>query len=433
MPPSKPTVQEPEIFANTQLISVLCNSNRTSSAIATDEENNFYYISGQNLITLNNEGDLASYSQPKLFSAVLNCISVSEVGLAIGLADGSIYIERGPESQILKLSDDAINAISMSNTGFVTASDINSGVYIINSENQYIFVNFRDQNLHVSGRQSPFYNSIVICMATFENFGIFGLDNGNICVFDLENLTFCCQFQNKHEDWVRSVDVKPTEESENQLQILSGGQDKKMMITKLDLNQKTTQVLQIFEDHEALVYTTKWIQDKFLLSTSMDGTMLIYKFDEIESKFIEIHKVGQLHASNQHVGFWSACVATDLTTGNARIKATTYTGAFYEWILDSTSDSDSPDLTESEINMIGGHMGRTKVNDIVWSNGGSHLFSCGSDMTTRGYSFDGRQFCRPQVFGYELNRLSCLDTESNEFVSCSEEKEMRVFAPTGGE
>ena len=172
------------------------------------------------------------------------------------------------------------------------------------------------------------------------------------------------------------------------------------------------------------------VSNDFLLSTSMDGSMLIYKFEDDENKFIETAKVGQLHASNQHVGFWSAdsvmlgCLA-DKENMEILIRATTYTGAFYQWKLDSING----ELTEMDISSLGGHTGRSKVTDICWSNCENFLLSCSSDQTTRGFTFNGRQFCRPQVHGYDLNRVAVLET--GKFVSCSDEKELRVFEETG--
>ena len=96
-----------------------------------------------------------------------------------------------------------------------------------------------------------------------------------------------------------------------------------------------------------------------------------------------------MHASNQHVGFW-CCVSS-----NQKLRAITYTGAFYEWEV-----SENGALTEVQLSKIGGHVGRCSVVDVSWSPGGDYLLSCSTDQTTRGFTIDGEQFARPQVHGY---------------------------------
>jgi WD40 repeat protein len=328
--------------------------------------------------------------------------------ISAGLDDGSVVIKHGKSDTLtVKLNgndQDAITIVTLSDNGdSLFAADINGGFYQVSTKTGDF------KKVDIKNDQA------VICMKCCDDLLFIGLDSGTMHIFD--NGVHIHKFSYSHSDWVRSISIIETEP--DIFQVLSASQDQTVNLNCYNKKQNESTVKQIFNDHNALVYNVHWIDEAHFITSSMDGTMLVYKSeeDDVKSQFQESARTGQMHASNQHVGFWCAVSA------NSKIRAITYTGAFYEWGLNSDGS-----LTPTQLSKIGGHVGRSSVTDISWSPNGDYLLSCSSDQTTRGFTKNGEQFARPQVHGYDLTRVCHLtDTE---FVSSAEEKELRVFRST---
>ena len=186
--------------------------------------------------------------------------------------------------------------------------------------------------------------------------------------------------------------------------------------------------------HEDWIYTVKFHprmsygQPLVLLSASMDKTLVIWKYDEENSIWIDSARAGDIGGTT--LGFYGA----NFEPSGKYIVAHGYQGALHLWQR-KIDTNDSSNRTESLIPSIinGGHF--DLVEDICWEPDQEFFLSVSKDQTTRfhGYwahrdssvSRTWHELGRPQIHGYDMCCLSMIDRFK--FVSGADEKLLRIF------
>ncbi|KAK3587822.1 hypothetical protein CHS0354_019687 [Potamilus streckersoni] len=267
-----------------------------------------------------------------------------------------------------------------------------------------------------------------------------------------------------HEDWVRTVDL--TVDDSGDILLASAGQDHIIRMWRLSPRETDTGVREGFirdlplsqdirmkEDtfkfryrgkevvyavslesvlsgHENWIYSVRWQssiktetgyhQPIFLLSASMDKTMILWKPEKDSGVWIEAVRVGEVGGNT--LGLYGGMFGPD----GLSILAHGYQGAFHHWKYNPTSN-----LWEAMVT-VSGHF--DIVQDLDWDRGGGQfLLTSSSDQTTRLHApwvksdrqFAWYELARPQVHGYDMQ--CCTMINRYQFASGAEEKVVRVF------
>lgn len=205
-----------------------------------------------------------------------------------------------------------------------------------------------------------------------------------------------------------------------------------------------------------------------LLTASMDKTMVVWTPDRESGLWIEATRVGEV--GGNHLGFFGGLYGAFPFES---IMALGYNGAFHLWRRDASSETESQDAftIEEWIPTVttSGHF--SDVKDVSWEASGAYFVSVSKDQTARIWArwsqqakniktvigaadltikndperFNWHELARPQVHGHDLSNATFLlgpsATSSSEgaatdptslarrhrFVSCAEEKVLRVF------
>nr|CAB3242288.1 elongator complex protein 2-like [Phallusia mammillata] len=257
-----------------------------------------------------------------------------------------------------------------------------------------------------------------------------------------------------HEDWVRGVDFTTVG---NELFLASCSQDSFIRLWKIyethtketiaedetfDLRLKqhnfttidnvgneikyTVMIDAVLSGHENWVNSAQWsssnaetVKDLLLVSSSMDKTVVIWKFDEEQKLWVDGERMGEVGGNT--LGFYGALFSKDAKY----IISHSFNGALHAWRKNKESEW-QPAIT------VSGHS--SSVSDIDWEpKCGRFLLSTSEDQTTRLFaewqSVEGtktwHEIARPQIHGYDLNCIHMLS--SVRFVSGADEKVLRVF------
>ena len=235
--------------------------------------------------------------------------------------------------------------------------------------------------------------------------------------------------------------------------------------------------------HDDWVLSAKWIppilgrdgvskvQLPRLLTASMDKTMVVWTPDEVTGLWVEATRVGEV--GGNHLGFFGGLYSA---APRESILAIGYNGAFHLWLRHSSATASSirasgaPEGDKSvssavstlldadsgieewkpEVS-ISGHF--SDVKDVSWDPSGSYLLSVSKDQTARIWArwahkeqylmdslgmlkvplpnsakrFNWHELARPQVHGHDLSNAVFQSGVGHRFISCAEEKVLRVF------
>lgn len=361
---------------------------------------------------------------------------------------------------ILKGHTGAINAVDglhkqdLSATYIATAA-VDSTIKIWSRSNSEEFILLQDLKLNPAR---------CLCLRLFvlPNTGVTllaaGLDNDKIYIYAEQCVGGLLQFVKVeeligHEDWVRGLDF--TVDLNGDLLLASSSQDTHIRLWKMfkniendkkdNLSMELIQETKLFQiqsilsndvwnysfvlesvlsGHENWVYGVHWTKEQTqLLSSSMDKTMIIWKYDTNLDIWLESVRVGEVGGNS--LGFYGGKFSFDARS----IIGHGYQGSLHLWNLDESDNSWVPGIT------IGGHF--DEVIDISWEPTGKYLLSASHDQTTRLHGqwkqktsekSTWHEMSRPQVHGYDMSCVASLSCYH--FASAAEEKIIRLFRAT---
>lgn len=281
----------------------------------------------------------------------------------------------------------------------------------------------------------------------------YATDDGKIQLFG-ENFHECfekLESLHGHEDWVRGLDF--TTDDNGDILLASSSQDSFIRIWRItpraketvEVNDNLIQVDErsfqfvdkkfiltlesVLQGHENWVYSVTWSRNKEnnslqLLSSSMDKTMIIWKFFKEENLWMEKLRVGDVGGNT--LGFYGA----KFHPNGKSIVGHGFQGSLHLW-----RESRDDDRVWGPAVVCGGHF--KEVKDIAWEPKGDFLFSISMDQTTRIHAQWNRkgkiatyhEIARPQVHGYDMQCFALLSRYR--FASAAEEKIVRTFQATG--
>ncbi|XP_028410980.1 elongator complex protein 2-like isoform X2 [Dendronephthya gigantea] len=295
-----------------------------------------------------------------------------------------------------------------------------------------------------------------------------GCENATVYLFTEKDSKFIlAQKLLGHEDWIR--DVKLAHLDNGDVMLASCSQDNfirvwciskvidrsgesreiddimklkltsnKFSITSEDVSLDYSAVLEtILSGHEGWVYSLSWHpkirqgnhyhQPLCLMSSSMDKTIVIWRFDSEAGVWMDDVRVGEVGGNT--LGFYGGVFNP---TGE-KILAHSYQGSLQMWQKNKSTESS----TWKAVSTVSGHY--APVQDIAWDpEGGEFLVSLSSDQTTRihapwrrtGHTTTWHEIARPQVHGHNMQCLTMISRYC--FVSGADEKVIRIFeAPKG--
>jgi elongator complex protein 2 len=269
-----------------------------------------------------------------------------------------------------------------------------------------------------------------------------------------------------HEGWIRALDfTRETSDPNSDLLLASASQDKYIRLWRLHQGDELPTASSALNDpalgglvkslsnkahwfqsatskysitfealllgHEDWIYQASWRyrEGKLqLLTTSEDNSLAVWESDPNSGVWVCITRLGEISAQKGSTsatgsagGFWIGLWSPE---GNS-VVSLGRTGSWRKWTYSAHEDMWTQQVA------ITGHV--REVKGVSWSRDGSHLFTTGSDQTTRLFSQWKREdastswheFSRPQIHGYDLN---CVDAVSNsQFITGADEKLLRVF------
>lgn len=188
----------------------------------------------------------------------------------------------------------------------------------------------------------------------------------------------------------------------------------------------------VLAHHQEAVSSVQWggltqtpasLNDFCLLSSSFDFTVCVWKPD-VDSGVWSVESTLGAMQGNKHAYYGAQFIKAD-----QEIIAYTFNGAMHQWKRTGESGKWVPQLT------IKGHFG--EVTDLDWDQHQASLITCSQDQTTRLFSKYGAdkgwfEIGRPQVHGYDMNTLACLNANStvnlpSRILSGGDEKVLRLF------
>ena len=181
----------------------------------------------------------------------------------------------------------------------------------------------------------------------------------------------------------------------------------------------------VLSGHEDVVSSVQWgyIDNNYIiLSSSLDFSVGIWIFDKKYNIWDKKYSLGEM-IGNKHAFFY----ATFLNSYK-EVLAYSFNGCLYLWKMNDNEKYESYPI-------IHGHF--REVTDIRWDATKNLLFSCSHDETTRVHCFWEKnkiwnEINRPQIHGYPINSISCINLGNNnicKIISASEEKVLRMFTP----
>ena len=179
----------------------------------------------------------------------------------------------------------------------------------------------------------------------------------------------------------------------------------------------------VLSGHEDSVSSVKWGQcdnNFIILSSSLDFSIGIWVFNKKYNIWDKKYSLGEM-IGNKHAFFY----ATFLNSYK-EVLAYSFHGSIYLWKMNENEQYEAKPVIHGHFN---------EVTDIRWDPTFNMLFSCSHDETTRIFSYweenkTWNEINRPQVHGYPINSLACVNLGKNnlcKFISASEEKVLRMF------
>ncbi|CAB4015809.1 elongator complex 2-like, partial [Paramuricea clavata] len=286
-----------------------------------------------------------------------------------------------------------------------------------------------------------------------------GCENSAVYLFTERECKFVLSLKlHGHEDWIRDVNFAHLDDDD--VMLASCSQDnfiRVWRITKvtdlvdesgvIDENMKSLELTSnkfsvisedvslnysavletILSGHEGWIYSVCWHprirqDNKFhqplcLMSSSMDKTIVIWRFHSEAGVWMDDVRVGEVGGNT--LGFYGGVFNP---TGE-KILAHSYQGSLHMWRKSESSES----CSWESVSTVSGHF--APVQDIAWDpEGGEFLISLSSDQTTRihapwrrsGYKTTWHEIARPQVHGYNMQCLAMISRYS--FASGADEK-----------
>ena len=179
----------------------------------------------------------------------------------------------------------------------------------------------------------------------------------------------------------------------------------------------------VLSGHEDVVSSVKWGQcdnNFIILSSSLDFSIGIWVFNKKYNIWDKKYSLGEM-IGNKHAFFY----ATFLNSYK-EVLAYSFHGSIYLWKMNENEQYEAKPVIHGHFN---------EVTDIRWDPTFNMLFSCSHDETTRIFSYweenkTWNEINRPQVHGYPINSLACVNLGKNnlcKIISASEEKVLRMF------
>ena len=179
----------------------------------------------------------------------------------------------------------------------------------------------------------------------------------------------------------------------------------------------------VLSGHEDVVSSVKWGQcdnNFIIISSSLDFSIGIWVFNKKYNIWDKKYSLGEM-IGNKHAFFY----ATFLNSYK-EVLAYSFHGSIYLWKMNENEQYEAKPVIHGHFN---------EVTDIRWDPTFNMLFSCSHDETTRIFSYweenkTWNEINRPQVHGYPINSLACVNLGKNnlcKIISASEEKVLRMF------
>lgn len=271
-----------------------------------------------------------------------------------------------------------------------------------------------------------------------------------------------------HEDWVRSIDIRQIEDSENEVDnkkfkvknylIATSSLDRIIRLWKLSIEDINNPIFietnklklltskeykfnllnsrclikidAILMGHDDWISKISWKKDVnketelMLLSSSADSSIMIWESDLISGVWFPKFRLGEIAikgastATGSSGGFY--CSEWIIDEGIEIILTNGKTGSIRCWIKEKD---------DKEFKTIPFFNGSIKsITDITWSPNGEYLLSTSLDQSTRFYNqrnSEWFEFGRPQIHGFDM--ISVKSITSTRFVSAGDEKVIRIF------
>ena len=182
----------------------------------------------------------------------------------------------------------------------------------------------------------------------------------------------------------------------------------------------------VLSGHEDVVSSIKWGQlddnNFIILSSSLDFSVGIWVFNKKYNIWDKKYSLGEM-IGNKHAFFY----ATFLNSYK-EVLAYSFHGSLYLWKMNEKETYEAKPVIHGHFN---------EVTDIRWDPTLNLLFTCSLDETTRAFSYweenkTWNEINRPQVHGYPINSIACVNLGGNtlcKIISASEEKVLRMFNP----
>ena len=182
----------------------------------------------------------------------------------------------------------------------------------------------------------------------------------------------------------------------------------------------------VLSGHEDAVSSVKWGQldnnDFIILSSSLDFSIGIWVFNKKYNIWDKKYSLGEM-IGNKHAFFYATFL-----NNYKEVLAYSFHGSLYFWKMNEQEKYEA-------MPVVHGHF--SEVTDLRWDFSHNLLFSCSHDETTRVFGLWGNnktwnEINRPQVHGYPINSIACINLGENtmcKIISASEEKVLRMFNP----
>lgn len=247
-----------------------------------------------------------------------------------------------------------------------------------------------------------------------------------------------------HSDWIRSLDFVFDQQC---LFVATASQDNFVRVTKItrttegikaEINKKVfshenewfeASLETVLPGHDGPVYCVRWINRSYIMTASLDKSVVIWKDNGSDDVWTEVLRVGEIGGNN--MGFFGCCFPSSAKNCDDLLpvfSAYSYNGSLHFWLKNNKTEA-----WESKTG-FGGHY--QEVTDISWDPEGNYLMSASNDETTRLHSLCQRETgksswhetARPQIHGYLINCITSIDHLT--FASGADEKVIRVFQAT---
>jgi elongator complex protein 2 len=169
-----------------------------------------------------------------------------------------------------------------------------------------------------------------------------------------------------------------------------------------------------------------------LLTASMDRTMIVWEPVGVsEGIWLDTVRVGEMGGNT--LGFYGCAFAP---RGDS-ILAHGYNGAFHLWKkVEEKEDGGETNTAWEPIVTVSGHF--AGVEDLMWDTTGNYFMTVSEDKTARTFApwalrdksrtrETWHEIARPQIHGYELTTLTFAQAQRHRVVTGADEKLLRVF------